>query len=267
MNSSMQLAPGGDPWSCYQPDASCPWNLRRVVHLHRRAALGANWPQIKSDLADGPETSIDRLLEGKLKPAGAPSPEEFERTSTLLADSAIAARDPGRLKAWWFYRMLFSPDPLGERLTLMWHNHFATGNLKVQDVALMQRQNATFRRLARAPFGELLTAALHDPALLIYLDAPANRMGHPNENLAREMMELFTMSLGHYSETDVQEVARRSPAGRSPMGLSRRCPHGTTPNPRRSSARRAAGTGRTSLASSSSNPRRRTAWRGESATR
>ncbi len=72
----------------------------------------------------------------------------------------------------------------------------------------MHRQNASFRRLARAPFGELLNAALRDPALLVYLDAPANRKGHPNENLVREMMELFTLGVGHYSENDVQEVAR-----------------------------------------------------------
>jgi uncharacterized protein (DUF1800 family) len=197
-----------DPWLPYQPDETSPWNLRRVVHLHRRGGFGASWDQIERDLADGPEKSVERLLKGQLKPVGAPAPEDFERTSALLAESAVAAREPGRLKAWWFYRMLFSPDPLGERLTLLWHNHFATGNLKVEDIALMHRQNALFRRLARAPFGELLNAAVRDPALLVYLDAPANRKGHPNENLAREMMELFTLGLGHYSESDVREVAR-----------------------------------------------------------
>jgi uncharacterized protein (DUF1800 family) len=195
-------------WSRYVPDEATPWNLRRVVHLHRRAGFGASWTQIERDLADGPEKSIERLLEGKLQPIGAPAPEDFERTSALLAESAVAARELGRLKAWWFYRMLFSPDPLGERLTLMWHSHFATSNLKVDDVALMHRQNATFRRLARSPFAELLGAALRDPALLVYLDAPANRKGRPNENLAREMMELFTLGIGHYSESDVNAVAR-----------------------------------------------------------
>jgi uncharacterized protein (DUF1800 family) len=104
--------------------------------------------------------------------------------------------------------MLFGPDPLGERLTLLWHNHFATSNLKVQDPPALFRQNELFRRLARAPFGELLGAAGRDPALLLYLDAPANRKGHPNENLARELMELFTLGIGHYTETDVKEAAR-----------------------------------------------------------
>jgi uncharacterized protein (DUF1800 family) len=90
----------------------------------------------------------------------------------------------------------------------MWHNHFATSIQKVADPALMRKQNETCRRLARRPFGELLEAMVHDPALLVWLDAPANRKGHPNENLARELMELFTLGIGHYSESDVKETAR-----------------------------------------------------------
>src|SRR5947207_3333805 len=72
----------------------------------------------------------------------------------------------------------------------------------------MRRQNDTLRAHARAPFGTLLAAAVREPALLIYLDAPANRAGHPNENLGRELLELFTLGTGHYSETDVKEAAR-----------------------------------------------------------
>ena len=104
--------------------------------------------------------------------------------------------------------MLFSPDPLGERLTLMWHNHFATSNLKVSDLGAMRRQNDIFREFARAPFGELLRRAIKDPALLDWLDAPANRQEHPNENLARESMELFTIGVGNFTEKDVKEAAR-----------------------------------------------------------
>src|SRR5207302_11045005 len=87
-------------------------------------------------------------------------------------------------------------------------NHFATSNLKVDDLKLMKRQNDNLRTLAMAPFGDLLRAMAHDPALLNWLDAPQNRKGHPNENLARELMELFTLGVGHYSEHDIKEAAR-----------------------------------------------------------
>src|SRR5205085_1808598 len=119
-----------------------------------------------------------------------------------------AAGDIGRLRAGWFYRILFGPDPLGERLTLLWHDHFATANAKVQDISLMRRQNDTFRRHARGKFADLLNASLREPALLVFLDAPANRKSHPNENLARELMELFTLGVGHFTEADVKQAAR-----------------------------------------------------------
>jgi uncharacterized protein (DUF1800 family) len=177
-----------------------------VVHLRRRAGFAATWDELQRDLADGPGPSIERLLAGGSRSRGVP--EGFEQTAATLANTAVASRDPARLKAWWFYRMLFGPDPLGEKLTLLWHNHFATSNLKVDDLAAMHRQNNLFRELARAPFGQLLDRAVRDPALLLWLDAPANRKSHPNENLARELMELFTLGLGHYSERDVKEAAR-----------------------------------------------------------
>jgi uncharacterized protein (DUF1800 family) len=193
-------------WTPYVPGPKAPWDLARVVHLHRRAGFAASWDELQRDLNDGPEASVNRVLEGKARGGGVP--EGFEATSTLLADAAVASNDPARLKAWWVYRMTFGPDPLGERLTLLWHDHFATSNLKVDSLDAMRRQNETFRRLARAPLGDLLTAAVQDPALLAWLDAPANRKGHPNENLARELMELFTLGIGHYGEDDVREAAR-----------------------------------------------------------
>jgi uncharacterized protein (DUF1800 family) len=194
------------PWAAYEPTPEVPWDLRRVVHLHRRAGFAATWPEIQRDLKDGPEASISRVLAGTSRIGGVS--DEFESTSTLLADAAVASGDVHRLEAWWVFRMLGSPDPLGERLTLMWHGHFATARSKVEDLALMRRQNDSFRRLARAPFGELLNQAIREPALLVYLDAPSNRKGHPNENLARELMELFTLGIGHYAEADVKEAAR-----------------------------------------------------------
>jgi uncharacterized protein (DUF1800 family) len=196
----------GHAWSRYEPSAEVPWNLRRVVHLHRRAGFAATWAEIQRDLKDGPEASVNRLLAGTSRIGGVS--EEFESTSTLLADAAVASGDFNRLKAWWIFRMLGSPDPLGERLTLMWHDHFATAQSKVEDLALMRCQNDVLRRLARSPFGEMLHASIREPALLLYLDAPSNRKGHPNENLARELMELFTLGIGHYTEPDVKEAAR-----------------------------------------------------------
>jgi hypothetical protein len=194
------------PWAAYVPSDQAPWGLRRVVHLHRRAGFAATWGEIQRDLADGPQASIDRLLVGKARSQGVPG--DFERIAALLGDGAVAAADPGRLKAWWVYRMLFGPDPLTERLALLWHNHFATSNAKVNNVGWMRQQNEVLRRLARAPFGRLLREAVCGPALLVWLDAPANRKGHPNENLGREVMELFTLGIGHYTESDVKEAAR-----------------------------------------------------------
>jgi uncharacterized protein (DUF1800 family) len=193
-------------WAAYEPDDRESWDLRRVVHLHRRAGFAATWAELQRDLAAGPGPSIDRLLSGQARAGGVP--DEFARTADLLATRAVESNDPQRLKAWWVYRMAHGPDPLGERLTLLWHNHFATSNAKVNDVAAMRRQNDLFRRLARGPFGELLDAAVRDPALLVWLDAPANRKGRPNENLARELMELFTLGVGPYTEADVKEAAR-----------------------------------------------------------
>src|SRR5438045_4549667 len=148
-------------WEPYVPDTHAPWNLRRVVHLHRRAGFAATWGEIQRDLKDGPKASIDRVLTGKARADGVP--KDFAGVAALLVGSA---GDPERRKAWWVYRMLFGPDPLTERLVLMWHNHFATSIAKVGDVGAMRRQNEVFRDLARAPFGKLLAAVAHDPALL-----------------------------------------------------------------------------------------------------
>jgi hypothetical protein len=191
-----------DPWTTYEPTAKEPWDLRRVVHLNRRAGFAATWAELQRDLKDGPGPSVGRLLVGKARAEGVP--KEFAATADYLVRSA--AGDLGRLKAWWMYRMLFGPDSLGERLTLLWHNHFATSAAKVGFT--VSRQNEIIRAYARAPFGELLTRVVRDPALLLWLDAQANRKGKPNENLARELMELFTLGIGHYTETDVKEAAR-----------------------------------------------------------
>ena len=193
-------------WSPFNPTDAVPWNLQRVVHLHRRAAFGATWTEIDRDLREGPEVAITRLIEGKARLEGVP--DGFESLAAIIGQAAVDSGSAERLKAWWLYRCLFSPHPLQERLTLMWHNHFATSNLKVDDLRLMKRQNELLRQRALAPFSELLTAMIHDPALLKFLDAPSNRKEHPNENLGRELMELFTLGIGQYAEADVKQAAR-----------------------------------------------------------
>ena len=112
------------------------------------------------------------------------------------------------LRAWWIQEMLITPSPLTERMTLFWHNHFVSGQPKVRVSRLMYRQNVTLRANAVGNFGTLLHAIAKDPAMLVYLDSAQNRKGAPNENFAREVMELFTLGEGHYTEQDIKEAAR-----------------------------------------------------------
>src|SRR5262245_51362360 len=184
-------------WAPYAPDRKCPWDLRRVVHLHRRAAFAGTWPELQRDLKDGPTKAVARLLTGS---ANLHAAKDHDETASLLADAATTQEDIGRLKAGWFYRFLFGPDPLLEKLTLHWHDHFATAHSKVDDVGLMRRQNDTLRKHARGKYADLLKASVREPALLLYLDAQVNRKGRPNGNLARELMELFTLGVGHFTE-------------------------------------------------------------------
>jgi uncharacterized protein (DUF1800 family) len=190
------------PWAEYRPSAQEPWDLAAVGHLHRRAGLGATWPELRRDLRDGPAASVDRFL-------NPPRPV----ASALQADAALrravlASNDLERLKAWWLYRLLYHPDSLREKLTLFWHGHFATSIRKVESVALMLQQNELLRRHALGECGPLLNDIVADPAMLYWLDGGSSRREQPNENFAREFLELFTLGPGHYTERDVREAAR-----------------------------------------------------------
>ena len=112
------------------------------------------------------------------------------------------------LRDWWFREMLNTPSPLTEKMTLFWHNHFATSQQKVRFAGYMYRQNILLRRNALGNFSNLLHEMARDPAMLIYLDGANSRKGQPNENFAREVMELFTLGEGNYTEKDIKEVAR-----------------------------------------------------------
>jgi uncharacterized protein (DUF1800 family) len=113
-----------------------------------------------------------------------------------------------RLGLWWANRMLATPRPLEEKLTLFWHGHFATGQNKVRDYRMMLQQNRMLRANASGNLRDLLVGILKDPGMLVYLDNGENVKSHPNENFGRELLELFTMGVGNYSERDVREAAR-----------------------------------------------------------
>jgi uncharacterized protein DUF1800 len=113
-----------------------------------------------------------------------------------------------RLGLWWANRMLTTKRPLEEKLTLFWHGHFATGENKTRDYRMMLQQNLMLRQHASGRLRDLLVGILKDPAMLVYLDNGENIKSHPNENFGRELLELFTMGVGNYSERDVREAAR-----------------------------------------------------------
>jgi uncharacterized protein (DUF1800 family) len=142
----------------------------------------------------------------KVKPAG-------NRRIQQVADRflywvRVTRLESMRLSYWWANRMLETQRPLEEKMTLFWHGHFATSDEKVKDYRKMEKQNVMLRAQATGNFRTLMIAVAQDPAMLAYLDAAVNVKGAPNENFAREIMELFTMGVGNYSEQDIREAAR-----------------------------------------------------------
>jgi uncharacterized protein (DUF1800 family) len=189
-------------WSSFQPTATRPWNLQLAAHLFRRAGFSASWLALQDAVDNDPERLVDGLL---TRPAGA---ESFENESQALAHAILATGDPKQLSAWWVFVMLRTPQPLQERMTLFWHGHFATSAAKVKDANAMYDQNRLLREHAMSDFSRLVHAVSQDPAMLVYLDSATNRKAHPNENYARELMELFCLGEGNYSERDIQQLAR-----------------------------------------------------------
>jgi len=190
-------------WEPYRPSDAAPWNLRRVGHLHRRAGFGATYAELQEGVRLGPTALVDRLLNG------GPGQDEFDRDLAPLAASIAGANNAAQLRAWWLHRMLYTPHPLREKMTLFWHNHFATSNAKVQNAAFMLAQYELMRKYALGGFGAmLLEMSTRDRAMLVWLDGKGSAKGNPNENYARELMELFSLGIGHYTEKDVREAAR-----------------------------------------------------------
>jgi uncharacterized protein (DUF1800 family) len=189
-------------WEAYKPSVDAPWNITRVGHLYRRAAFGATNADLDAGFKNGPAKTIQALL------AGGEGMDEFDKRMQPLADTIARGNNGGQLRAWWLTRMLYSPHPLQEKITLFWHNHFATSNAKVQNARFMLGQYNLLRKHAVGKFSSLLKKMSTDPAMLVWLDGRGSKKGNPNENYARELMELFSLGIGHYTEKDIREAAR-----------------------------------------------------------
>ncbi len=219
----------------FVPSAGDPWNAAKAAHLLRRAGFGPLPHEVADVVAAGPDRTVDALL--AFPPEAAPPPFSEVRSAESLLDTALEGvrrtrngkivykdhpelkalfqethRAHGRgildLTAWWLDRMARSPSPLQEKLVLFWHGYFTSSFGDVHDAIAMFNQNQLFRRHAAGNFARLLDGIARDPAMLRYLNNDENHKGHPNENWARELMELFTMGIGHYTEPDIKESAR-----------------------------------------------------------
>jgi uncharacterized protein (DUF1800 family) len=190
-----------------------------VSRLLRRTGFGTTGAEVEAAARRGYEPTVEALLHPGADPGATATPPpdlSGEPARPPAADDQQARRAYAQqlrsrsaaLTLWWLDRMARARQPLVERLTFTWHGHWATSIQKVRSPAMMLRQNQTLRSLGRGDFRELARAMVRDPALLVWLDGQKNKRGRPNENLARELMELFTLGVGHYSETDVREAAR-----------------------------------------------------------
>jgi uncharacterized protein (DUF1800 family) len=191
-------------WEPYRPGADNPWDRKKVGHLYRRAGFGATTAELDAGVRDGHEKTLERILDG------APESDDFTRTSDFMASerSMPSGAPQGRLSAWWLDRMLKTAHPLREKMTLFWHNHFATSNEKVQNARYMLGQYRLMQKHALGNFRELLVAMGTDAAMMVWLDTLGSTKGNPNENYARELMELFSLGIGHYTEKDIREAAK-----------------------------------------------------------
>lgn len=175
-----------------------PFDRAAAAHLFRRAGFGASPERIARAVEAGLDGTLEELFAARDDDA-------------LLSAGAEAVVATGRVEAlasWWMARILRDRAPLVERVALLWHGHFATSWDKVQDTRLMHAQVQLFRERGLGSFRALLHAVVTDAAMLVWLDGNENRKGHPNENFARELLELFGLGIGNYDETDVREGAR-----------------------------------------------------------
>ena len=164
----------------------------RVAHLLRRAGFGPSEQELNEYAQLGFDGAVSRLV----------NYDAIPETPDRLAPEEVG------LQVWWLDKMVHTARPLQEKMTLFWHGHLTSALRKVKDPNLLWAQNALFRANALGSYGEILRAISRDGAMIRWLDLQTNRKGAPNENYARELMELFTLGVGNYTEDDVDEVAR-----------------------------------------------------------
>lgn len=188
-------------WQPYGKEQDQSLTTAEAVHLLRRSGFGAPPAEVKRLTKLRPVEAVQSVVSGS-------QGSVFETQAKQIRDALVARNDANAASAWWLYRMLHTPDPFKEKMTLFWHGHFATSAAKVTDPKLMIAQNEILRKHCKGDFEALVKAISRDPAMLIYLDATDNRKSHPNENYARELLELFCLGLGNYTERDIQELSR-----------------------------------------------------------
>jgi uncharacterized protein (DUF1800 family) len=209
----------------FQPNSSNPWDRTLAAHLLNRAGFGALPEEIDRTFGWGLARTVDYLVDfDKIPDDDLPAPEMPplpEQVRKMTADLGKdeqkkqvdkANRDNGeaidKLRSWWVRRMIHTKRPLQEKMTLFWHGHLTTSAEDVKQARLLLIQNQFLRENCLANFSDLLFGISRDPAMLEYLNNNTNRKQHPNENYARELMELFTMGIGNYTEDDVKSAAR-----------------------------------------------------------
>lgn len=171
-----------------------------IPHLLRRAGFGYSPEELAYYQSLGYERAVETLLNCETV--------NNSKLESSLQRLNFTFTDLDDLKNWWLYRMAYTKRPLEEKITLFWHGHFATSDKKVKSTYAMHMQNMRFRKYGLGGFDKLLFEISKDPAMVVWLDNQQNRKGKPNENYAREIMELFTLGIGNYSENDVKEAAR-----------------------------------------------------------
>jgi uncharacterized protein (DUF1800 family) len=173
-----------------------------MAHLMRRAGFGASRDELEACAAKGYQATVEQLLHPQ--DDGYLNKDILDRYFIDIDDM----RMPDAANAWWLYRMINSRSPLQEKMTLFWHGLFATAYEKIQNGRAVAGQIEMFRRHCLGNFRTLLLELSRDPAMILWLDNNTNHKGAPNENYGRELLELFSMGVGNYTEDDVKSCAR-----------------------------------------------------------